>query len=290
MIMKSINYTALNNQSVKRRKTISGPIAALLIGTVTLMVTLIGPLFLSDILFAADTFITLTGLVLFVVFVMLLCRHIYDIRSKRDKLLRAFTSDNNFRFKSHPPGIFADYNTQFKSNSSLLSAVRTFNYIVTSRSTMTLAGIYAGLDFSITVVEMHRSRRGDTPTVSFFGTITLHSDKLQSHPHMIALSKSTGRLTSTLNTEVIEKDAWQSCLIGWEADAKYDMYIAPGQGSNDMSDQYFSEMLSRIHSIDGSDVEINEGCLYIIKTDGIKYTTDGLQAVFDKIAAAAKCL
>jgi len=282
--MQQINYSSLEHHD--ERSKYASPAIAATIGVITLIVAIVGPLYFPDFILSIDTLVTLLGLVLFVVFVILLYRLVYDTQIRRDKLLRAFAADNQFTFTSQKPVMGSWYIPEFISTSALLSP----GYRLSPRSDMILTGVYDGVSFSLTVVGMYWSRPGQRAGVSYFGTIIIHAETLSGLPHIIALSKSMGRLLSSLNTEVIKDPAWQSCLVGWEANARYDMYTNLDDSRTATENETVSRLLADIHTLTESDVEINKGDLYIIDIDGIEYTQEGLQSVFNKIAVAARYL
>ncbi|MET0979844.1 MAG: hypothetical protein ABWX90_01145, partial [Candidatus Saccharimonadales bacterium] len=216
--MQQINYSSLEHRD-KRSKYASPAIAAM-IGVIALMIMIAGPLYFSDFFLSIDVLVMLLGLVLFAAFVILLHWLMHATQIRRDKLLRAFAADNQFTFTRQRSIMGGWYIPEFISTSALLSP----GYRLSPRSDMMLTGTYEGVSFSLTVVGMYWSRLGQRAGVSYFGTIIIHAETLGDLPHIIALSKSTSRLLSSLNTEVIKDPVWQSCLVGWEANARYDIY------------------------------------------------------------------
>ncbi|MET1032893.1 MAG: hypothetical protein ABWX94_00135 [Candidatus Saccharimonadales bacterium] len=282
--MQQINYSSLEHRD-KRSKYASPAIAAM-IGVIALMIMIAGPLYFSDFFLSIDVLVMLLGLVLFAAFVILLHRLMHATQIRRDKLLRAFAADNQFTFTRQRSIMGGWYIPEFISTSALLSP----GYRLSPRSDMMLTGTYEGVSFSLTVVGMYWSRLGQRAGVSYFGTIIIHAETLGDLPHIIALSKSTSRLLSSLNTEVIKDPAWQSRLVGWEANARYDIYAKIDGMRTNANGPTISRMLADIHTLTESDVEINGSDLYIIDIDGIEYTQEGLQSVFNKIAVAARYL
>lgn len=282
--MKQINYASLPRNDIRRSYTT--PLIAVVCGVLAITIMLIGPLLFPVLLLQLDGLVTLVGLVLFGVFIILLHRYFYETQIARDRLLRAFAKDNDFSFHSYKPSIGMGRIPDFTSHSSLLSP----GYRLTPRSNMKLEGVYAGIDFSVTIVGMYWSRPGNRAGVSFYAVIRIHSGKLQMLPHIVALSKTSGRLLSSLNADLVKDGAWQQFTLGWEANARYDIYAYANNTLNVGQGDTFSMMLAEIHTLSGSDIEVNKGEMYIIDIGGIDYTQEGLQTVFNKIAIAAKYL
>jgi hypothetical protein len=284
--VKDINYRSLRSSVVYKPQdpwiTVGVSVAATAILVVATLLYVKYPV-------VGENAIIVAGLLLFLAFVVLLYYMIYDVQIKRNKLLRAFARDNNLTFKSTSPALGNDYIPRFVSSSSLLSGIRTLHYVVTPRSNMSLRGSYRGIVFNITIVVMYCVRRGNKAGVSFFQTIVIRSDALREFPHIIALSKLAERAFSALNTDTLQASPWQPALVGWEANAMYDIY-SDTMRSDRLKDQMLSSMLARIHSVDESDVEITDSDIHVIKIDGIDFTEEGFRPIFEKIAIIAEKL
>jgi hypothetical protein len=278
--MQEINYSSLPAGKSRKKSSRRAVFEAILTGAISIVVIVGGMLLFESTLASLDTLIIVIGILLFVVFIVLLWSYIYGTQLKRDNLLRRFASDNQFALQSYGPYFGKTAIPNFDSNSMLLSEVRKLDYHKQAHSNMTLSGIYRGISFSVSNVGMYWQRSGNRAGVTFFGVIVVTSDKLHDLPHMIALSKSGNRLTSALNFDVIDGLEWQQELLGWRSDAYYDIYT---NEHGIFSDDKLSDVLASIHKIDGSDIEINQGKLYVITIDGIDYTQEGMAVIFKKL-------
>lgn len=280
--VQDINYRSLQTKTADISKD---PWIAMGLGLGAIVFIVGIVLLFSEYLAVVENIVILGGFLLLSILFVLIYYIIYDVQLKRNKLLRAFARDNNFTFTSFPPIFGRDYVPAYVSSSLLLSGVRRIGYAVWPRSNMSLRGTYDGLNFTITIVGMHWAANRNKSGVSFFQTVVLHSDALSDSPHLIALSKISDRLTSSLNIEVVDAPAWQSVVLGWEASARYDIYTDDAQ--NVMELPNLSRAMARVHVIDGSDIEIVDSDIYLIKIDGIDFSEEGFRPIFEKISAIA---
>jgi hypothetical protein len=282
--MQEINYSSLPVGESHKKSSRRAVFEAALTGLISIVVIVGGMLLFKSSLASLDTLITALDVLLFVVFVVLLWLYFYGTQLKRDKLLRRFAADNQFTFQSYGPYFGKTGAPHFDSDSTLLSEIHRFGYHKQAQSNMTLSGVYRGLNFSLSIVSMSAQRSGSEGSVTFFGVITITSDKFHNLPHVIALSKSGNRLTSALNFNAVDSPEWRQELLGWQADAYYDVYT---NENKTISDDKMPNVLANIHQLDGSDVEINQGKLYVITIDGIDYTQEGMAMSFKGLDAVA---
>lgn len=287
--MQEINYSSLKRREDSKPGAVTLPIGAALIGLMTIVLIILPMLLLPGLMQSMDYVATVCIIILVPVFVLLIYRVFYDAQIKRDKLLRAFAKDNNFIFHSQKPIWWRDTTPEFTSSSSLLSSYRNIGRNLTARSDMALSGDYRGVHFTVTIVSMFWMRANKFGG-AFYETIIINSEKLADLPHIIALSKLQDRIGNSLNERALKDPGWQTAIVDWQANAWYDIHIHSDGQNTDLKNSTISKMMADIHEVNKSDIEINDGALYIIKMDGIEYTQEGLRTIFDKVGVVARAL